>query len=231
VIDNSLIILQDAATKLRELINSVVFVGGATLGLHISDTGAAPPRATLDVDVIAEITNYVDYVAFSDCLRPLGFREDDREGAPTCRWLHGDLILDVMPLNREVLGFANRWYRGALETSQSVTLPNGMSIQMISAPYFLGTKIEAFRNRGEHDFYESRDLEDFVAVIDGRGSLLDEIASTPSELRSYLAEAVRELLSESRFMDALPGYLLPDEISQQRITGILRKLSIISERV
>ena len=147
MIDPSQLILEDAATKLRELVKSVVFVGGATLRLLISDTGAAPPRATLDVDVIAEITTYIDYVAFSDHLRSLGFGEDDREGAPLCRWLHGDLILDLMPLTQEVLGFSNPWYRGALEAAQPVILRNGISIQVISAPYFLGTKMAAFRNR------------------------------------------------------------------------------------
>jgi len=67
-----------------------------------------------------------------------------------------------------------------------------------------------------------------VAVIDGRDSILEEIASSSPELRVYLADAAGELLANSRFVDALPGYLLPDEISQQRLPKILRKLSIIS---
>jgi hypothetical protein len=186
---------------------------------------AAPPLKERFI-----ITTYVDYVAFSHRLRSLRFREDNREGAPLCRWIHGDLILDVMPLNQEVLGFTNRWYRDALEASQSVILPNEISIQVITAPYFLGTKMEAFRNRGMHDFYESRDLEDFLAVLDGRDSLLREIDLTPTELRVYLAEAAAELLAESRFMDALPGYLMPDEGSQQRLPALLRKLQVISRQ-
>jgi predicted nucleotidyltransferase len=129
-----------------------------------------------------------------------------------------------MPLSQEVLGFTNRWYRHALETSQPVTLSDAISIQVITAPYFLGTKIEAFRNRGMHDFYGSRDLEDFVAVMDGRDSILEEIDLTAFQLRAHLAEAAAELLAESRFMDALPGYLMPDEASQQRLPAVLRKL-------
>jgi hypothetical protein len=61
---------------------------------------------TYDVDVITEIASYADYVVFSERLRELGFEEDRREGAPLCRWQHGDLILDVMPLDAKILGFS-----------------------------------------------------------------------------------------------------------------------------
>ena len=226
--DSNLLILEDAAQKLRALLDSVVFVGGATLGLLITDTGAAPIRATVDVDVIAEITTRMEYFDFSERLRRNGLTEDARPGAPVCRWLHDGLVLDLMPLDKAVLGFTNRWYGAALNGAQNLRLPSGVSIRTITAPYFLGTKIEAFRGRGRQDFYESRDLEDFVAVIDGCESILEEIALSPTELRSFLAEAAHELLGESRFLGVLPGYLLPDEISQQRLPGLLRRLREIS---
>jgi len=50
-------------------------------------------------------------------------------------------------------------------------------------------------------------------VIDGRESIVQEIADTPA-LRSYLAEQFRALLETPAFLDALPGYLLPDVSSQ-----------------
>jgi hypothetical protein len=230
--DANLHLIEDAATKLGSLLDGIVFVGGATLGLLVTDPAAAPARPTMDVDVIAEITTYLDYIAFSERLRSKGFAEDDRKGAPLCRWLHGGLILDVMPLDDKVLGFGNRWYRGAHESSWQTVLPSGTQIRVISAPYFLGTKFDAFRGRGKRDFYESRDLEDFVSVIDGRNSIVDEIGVAPSELRIHLNEAAKELLSQPRFLDALPAYLLPDEISQNRYRGILRKLTLLAgERV
>jgi len=111
--DSNLLILEDAAQKLRALLDSVVFVGGATLGLLITDTGAAPIRATVDVDVIAEITTRMEYFDFSERLRRNGFTEDARPGAPVCRWLHDGLVLDLMPLDKAVLGFTNRWYGAA----------------------------------------------------------------------------------------------------------------------
>jgi hypothetical protein len=52
-----------------------------------------------------------------------------------------------------------------------VNLPRGQKIRVITAPFFLGTKMEAFRGRGRMDFQASHDLKDFVAVIEGRDTL------------------------------------------------------------
>jgi hypothetical protein len=190
---SNLSLLENAAGKLGKLLDEVVFVGGSTLDLIVTDEAAAPIRGTVDVDVIAEITTYPDYVVFSERLRELGFSEDTREAAPLCRWVHGDLTLDVMPLEKSVLGFSNRWYRGALETARPATLPSGVIIRLITAPFFLGTKMEAFRGRGAGDFFASHDLEDFIAVVEGRESLLEEVQSAPADLVAYLAEAATEL--------------------------------------
>jgi hypothetical protein len=48
-------------------------VGGVTLGLLITDKAAAPIRGTTDVDVIAEIVTYADYLAFAERLRRADF--------------------------------------------------------------------------------------------------------------------------------------------------------------
>jgi predicted nucleotidyltransferase len=221
---SNLALLEDAARKLEPLLDEVVFDGGATLDLLITDHGAAPTRSTFDVDVIVEITTYPDYVLFSDRLRILGFSENVRPGAPLCRWLHGDLTLDVMPLDAGVLGFSNRWYRDALNAAQPVRLPSGVTIRVITAPFFLGTKMEAFRGRGRRDFVASHDLEDFISVLDGRETILGEVALAPVNLRAYLAHAAKELLAEPRFRDALPGFLPGDAISQQRVPLLLRQM-------
>jgi hypothetical protein len=186
-------------------------------------------RPTIDVDVIAEITTPIEYFDFAESLRNTGFSEDAREGAPVCRWIYEDLILDVMPTEDCVLGFTKRWYKDAIPSAEDFPLPNGSNIRVISAVYFLGTKMEAFLGRGQRDFLSSHDLEDFVAVIDGRDAIPSEIFAAPIDLRRFLAQSVRELLSEPQFVDALPGYLLPDEISQQRLPSLLHKLRAISQ--
>jgi hypothetical protein len=109
--DPNLPLLEDAVHKLAPFLDEIVFVGGVTLGLLITDEAAAPIRGTTDVDVIAEILTYVDYIAFSERLRQANFTEDQEL---TCRWHNGALALDVLALNKEVLGFTNIWYEPAL---------------------------------------------------------------------------------------------------------------------
>jgi predicted nucleotidyltransferase len=113
------------------------------------------------------------------------------------------LTLDVLALNEEVLGLTNIWCESALRHASRVNLPSGRSIRVITAPFFLGTKMEAFRRRGKNDLKASHDLEDFVAVIEERDTLLHEIAESPQELHGYLAEAAGTLLAERRFIDVL----------------------------
>ena len=225
MVDPNLPLLEDAAGKLASFLDEIVFVGGVTLGLLIDDQAAAPIRGTTDVDVIAEIITYADYVEFSERLRQARFTEDVGEKPLACRWHHGNLTLDILPLSKEVLGFTNRWYAPALEHATTLTLPSGESIRVITAPFFLGTKMEAFRGRGKMDYQASHDLEDFIAVIEGRETILAEIAGSRQDLRDYLAEATRALLSETRFVDVLPGFVLDHE----RVPLIRDRLATIAK--
>jgi hypothetical protein len=92
-----------------------------------------------------------------------------------------------MPTRGEILGFSNRWYPLALDTAQQQRLPSVHSIRIVTAPVFLATKLETFRGRGQGNFLFSHDLEDLMAVVDGRASLLEECRLSPPELRNDLA--------------------------------------------
>jgi hypothetical protein len=137
-------------------------------------------------------------------------------------------MLDVMPLDASVLGFSNSWYPEALNTARPNELSTGLIVRAISAPYFLATKLEAFRGRGKGDYFASHDLEDFVTVVDGRSLLIQEVRVSSLELRKYLSEAIQNLLAEPQFQHALPGYLLPDEANQARFGQLLNKLRTLS---
>ena len=159
--DPNLPLLEDAVRKLAPFLDEIVFVGGITLGLLITDVAAAPIRGTTDVDVIAEIVTYADYIAFSERLREAHFSEDEEL---TCRWHHGSLAIDVMALNKDVLGFTNIWYESALRHASTLSLTSRASIRVITAPFFLATKMEAFRGRGNMDYQASHDLEGHEAT-------------------------------------------------------------------
>lgn len=127
------------------------------------------------------------------------------------------------------LDFSNHWYKAAMENAQNMQLENGLMVMVVTAPFFLGTKLEAFKGRGKNDYFASHDLEDLIAVIDGRPSLLGELQSESKQLRAYVANEVRHLLKEYNFIDALPHYLLPDPSSQSRLGRLLATLRAIAE--
>jgi predicted nucleotidyltransferase len=193
------------------MLEELVFVGGCTTALLITDEAAAAVRPTKDVDAVTELGSYAEYVRVADKLRALGFKEDQSEGAPMCRWRAGDLVLDVMPDDRSVLGFTNIWYKQLLKSSNLHELADDLTIRIVSAPYFVGTKLEAFKGRGKGDFQMSHDLEDLISVIDGRQTIVEEIRQTGgAELNEYVGSEIRNLFSHEDFIAALPGFLLPD---------------------
>jgi predicted nucleotidyltransferase len=213
-----------AARLLRPLLDELVFVGGSVTGLLITDEAAGDSRATLDVDVIAEITSYAEYAAFGDRLRALGLAEDMSEDAPLCRWVHQGTILDVMPLDEKIIGFSNRWYPAAMEAAVRQRLSDDIEVRMVTAPFFVATKLEAFKGRGKGDWFGSRDLADLVSVVDGRATLVAEVRAEAPAFRAYVRGEISRLLRTAKFIDALPGYLLPDAVSQSRIVMILQRL-------
>jgi hypothetical protein len=228
VANRNLNLLINAAKLLKPILGELVFVGGCATGLLITDEGAADVRPTYDVDAIAEITSYSGYVKFSEKLRALGFREDTRDGAPLCRWRQETTTLDVMPLEGQILGFKNSWYKPAMESSEQRELEPGLKILLVNSVYFCASKLEAFGDRGKNDYLGSRDLEDVFAVVDGRTELVGEIRAAPSNVRSYVVQEITKLCRAREFLDALPGYLPPDAASQERITTVLTRLEEIT---
>lgn len=211
---------------LGDVADEMVFVGGATTGLLITDRAAPEVRVTKDVDVIIQVSNASEFYEFEERLRERGFTEDRQL---VCRWHHShSVILDMMPTDEKILGFSNRWYEGAIASATLYELDSSISIRLITAPYFCATKLVAFDGRGNRDYASSHDLEDFLSVVDGRTELVDEINEAEPPVRAYLAERVRALVDSSDFVDTLGGFLPPDRASQARLTMLLDRLNQIA---
>jgi hypothetical protein len=133
-----------------------------------------------------------------------------------------------MPIDARVLGFSNRWYPAAIETAQVWQIA-GHDVRVVTAALFIATKLEAFRGRGRGDVFASHDLEDIVAVVDGRPGIVAEVGGADSEVRLYIASAVRSLLADPDFVDALPAFLLPDVASQARRAIVEERLGALSD--
>ncbi|MCB2182593.1 MAG: hypothetical protein KQH63_11235 [Desulfobulbaceae bacterium] len=77
----------------------------------------------------------------------------------------------------------------------------------------------------------SHDIEDIVAVLDGRPEVVTEIDKASHELRAHLGKRFEELLGSPRFREALPGNMPPDEASQARVPKVLERMRDIAKLV
>jgi hypothetical protein len=212
------------AERLQELRDEFVFLGGAIVGLLLDQPGARIPRATRDVDATVQASTLSEFYALDRALLAKGFVND--VNGPLCRYLHGSVRLDVMPLNEEVLGFSNRWYRLAFETAVRQTLPGGLMINLVSAPCFLATKLEAFQQperEGAGDVFASRDFADLVSVLDGRSSIFEEIVAAPAELRGFLVESFDRIRSSRYLEEAIAEHVDPGR--EERVVLLLNAIT------
>jgi hypothetical protein len=131
--------------------------------------------------------------------------------------------LDLVPLDEKVMGFSNRWYRPGFDAAVTVELAPGIVLRHLSAPYFLATKFEAFKDRGQNDVYLSHDLEDIITVMDGRAEAPDELARAPADVRAHVVNHVRAILAHPDFLNALPGIVA----QPLRAGAVLRRLQQI----
>ena len=217
------------AKRLGDLKDKVVFVGGCATGLFITDPAMPEVRATQDVDVIVDVASWVEYYRIEEALRSRGFKQDMSENAPVCRWLVDAIKVDIMPTQEDILGFSNRWYLPAIKNADHIEMEKELTIQLVTPPYFLATKIEAFKGRGGGDYMASHDMEDIITVLDGRPEIVSEIRNSSDDLKIFLSDTFRTLLTNGEFLDAIPGHLPPDRASQARLPRLMKCLEEISK--
>jgi len=211
---------------LGDLKDDVVFVGGATVGFHISDPGAPEIRLSEDVDCVIEITSRNRYYELDEKLRRRGFKDPRGEDHPLCRYEYSGVIVDIMPTDEKILGFSNRWYREGIKNAKKVELPDGTEIAIFSAPYLFASKSEAFKGRGHNDFLGSADMEDIIALVDGCETLKNEINQASPAIKTYLSEEIHKLLKEDGFVEAVRAHI---ESARAQGNRTERALSLLQE--
>ena len=222
--------LEAAAAILGPVLDEVVFVGGATIHLWLTEEGVPPTRATDDVDVICEVATRSEYYRLGSRLRERGLREAIDEPV-VCRWRSRDpqLVLDVMPTDPDILGFSNPWYDEAISTAEAVTLDSGTTIRAATPAPLVATKLSAWKGRGDGDLLPSLDVHDILTLFNGRSELISEIRSSSDDLRSFVEEEMKALTEHTYFSyvvaSAVSGYgpraTGRAQILQQRIDEFL----------
>ena len=202
---------------LEEISVDVVFVGGATVSLY-STRPDTETRPTDDVDILIELINYRGYSEIEEKLRSKGFVNDVESGV-ICRYIIQGITVDVMPTDKSILGFSNKWYPEGFSHAVSIAVDEYLSVRIFTAPYFLAAKLEAFRDRGGNDGRFSTDFEDIIHVLNNRGVIWEEIRKSDESLKQYLKDEIRKLL-EQRYLDEWVSAHL-DFQEQRRVVEII----------
>jgi predicted nucleotidyltransferase len=220
------------AQALGSLNEKAVFIGGATVPFYLPEVHWEQIRPTEDVDVVMKIMGRVNNWIQEDELRKRGFTNDTSVGAPICRWVYQGIKVDFMTFDKSVFGFTNFWYKEGIENS-IVVLLKPVEIKILNLPYFIATKLEAFKSRGNNNFQSSPDMEDIISVLEVANEQFLEgvIENLSSSLKIYLKTELSILLSTSDFIDSIPGALfnrIDIEIEErnliQRIKNLISKL-------
>lgn len=199
--------LARVASAARPLLERFVFVGGAVAELYFTDPASQRVRPTRDADAVVEAATYTAYGRLSKTLRELGFRQSADENDPIYRWRLGNDLLDVMPLDPDVLGFTNPWYAEGVRRAIDVELSKDLVIRVFPPPLALASKLAAYEDRGQDDPYVSRDLEDVVALLANRPEIVREVIEEEEELRRWIAEHLRAALGTPEARPALQANL------------------------
>ncbi|MCC6425164.1 MAG: nucleotidyl transferase AbiEii/AbiGii toxin family protein, partial [Phycisphaerales bacterium] len=157
------------AEGLRELREKMVFVGGAVLGLYADELSADPVRMTKDIDLTIELANLGHWAALQERLAELGFFPSPEEQV-ICRYQYKGIQVDIMPASDSHFGPSNVWYLPGFQYTIPFVLRNGLSIRLLSMPYFLSTKFTALHSRGG-DPRSSHDFEDIIFLTDNSSNL------------------------------------------------------------
>jgi hypothetical protein len=203
-----------------------VFTGGGIVGLLLTDQAAPPPSRTKDVDLVLEIANYGEFIGMEDVLRRTGFTQSAQERAVIVAWQWKGVRVDFLPHLPMELMQSNRWFPFLIDEAERVEVVEGKFAWRASAPCFIATKFEAFNSRGRGDYAASKDMEDIIAVIDGRVEMLDEIHFCAHDVRGFISLSCRQLLANRRFIDCLPQ-IVPDDQRETIVEDRLRKLASV----
>ncbi len=219
---------QTVANGLGNLKDNMVFVGGAVAELYASNPVLSDIRSTFDVDCVTELHSKTAHAKLEDNLRALGFANDTSKGAPICRWIYQDILVDVMPSDSDVLGFSNRWYHEGIENKISKTLPNGTKIFVFPPEYYLAAKFEAHKGRGGTDLRQSHDFEDIIYILDNCSEILDHIENANDTVKGYLKEECANLLKNENLAEGVES-ALPYGSEEEATMIIMELIQSISD--
>lgn len=222
-------ILEAVAHGLGDMLDQFVFVGGTVVELYASSETYQEARETDDVDCVVEVVGLASYYILEEKLRKLGFNDDMDEDAPICRKLYKGIKVDIMPTDEHILKFSNKWYKEGFQNAENYALSNEKHIKILTAPYFIASKLEAFFSpyrKYNLDVYASHDFEDIVYILDNCENIVALIENSNNTVKTYIQQQFDYLLKNKPIIYALNGILRDDE-NEMRVFRFFENISLL----
>lgn len=194
--------IREVAVRLDHLLQDVVFVGGAVVALYADDPAATEVRPTDDIDIVVGISTRVQYSSFEQKMRDLGF-QNVIDSKFIGRYKINEIIVDLMPINEDILGFSNKWFTEGIEKSFWYEIDNDVSIRLMPFHYFIASKIEAHNSRNKGDLRQSKDFEDIVYSFDNKLDPLTDLQQASGDVDAYLKEEMNNLMEDLNFHEGV----------------------------
>jgi len=218
----NLALVAQVAQGLEELREKMVFIGGAVISLYTDDPAADEIRPTTDIDMTINLANYTEWAQMQERLAELKFYPDP-EGQSICSYKYQDIAIDIMPAEDSSIGVSNRWYKPGFNQLQEIELPEGVNINILPSPYFLATKLEAFKDRGNNDFYGSHDFEDIIYLLDNRIAIVEEILEAEDDVKGYIKQELIKIKNHPQAEEILAMHIHP-LVRDERFQILMEKI-------
>ena len=218
-------VVAEIAEALKDIKQDMVFVGGAVISLYTDDPAADEIRPTQDVDMTINILNLGHWEEVQKKLSELGFQSDPF-GHAICSYKYNDIPVDIMATEDGPLGPSNRWYKVGFKNLKNVKVKD-QEIKILSAPCYLATKFEAFKNRG-NDYRTSHDIEDIIYVIDNRIDIVSEITEGEPSILLFIREQLQIIINKGILKEVIVSHIHP-LMFDERIVIVEEKIEQIMQ--
>ena len=195
------------ARDLGSLANDVVFIGGAIAPLLHTDTRIPRVRPTKDVDGVVLSDNYGSGERLRAALRARGFTHDTSNTAHVHRWVTPrGVSFDLVLSGVHAGGSGNPWDAEAIASAIVATVSD-VTFRHAAAPAFIAMKLQAFSDRGNGDLRASHDIEDVLALIANRSSIVTDFFAADLRVRSIVRRFAVSLLDGDTAEEVLSAHL------------------------
>lgn len=150
----------------------------------------------------------------------------DPQGQSIYSYKYQDISIDIMPADDSSIGVSNSWYKLGFKLLQSIKLPEGVHINILPPPYFLATKLEAFKDRGKNDFYGSHDYEDIIYFLDNRTTIVEEIRTAENDVKEYIKQELSAIKKHPQAEEILAIHIHP-LVREERFKILIEKIEKI----